>query len=157
VPRDHAEGDDQDGLWQELRSIIGSSDPVPATVLQAARDSFTWRTVDAELAALAFDSLIDQPRIGAVRGPAASRLLTFDSPNLTIEVEVTVVGAGRQLVGQLVPHQQTLVTIRHRGGTIAVQTDALGRFMAEGLQPGPSSLHCQVGGAAVVVTDWVAL
>lgn len=44
------------------------------------------------------------------------------------------------------PHQQTLVTVRHRG-RLVVKTDAFGRFTAEDLQPGTSSLRCQVGGA----------
>ena len=47
---------DDDALLAALRRIPRHADPVPGPVLEAARGSFTWRTIDAELAELAYDS-----------------------------------------------------------------------------------------------------
>ena len=58
----------QKPLWQELRAAIATADPVPPEVLRAARESFTWRTIDAELAALTYDSVIDRPTSNVTRG-----------------------------------------------------------------------------------------
>ncbi len=41
-----------DELLGMLRAALEASDPVPEAVLDAARASFTWRMIDAELAAL---------------------------------------------------------------------------------------------------------
>ena len=44
------------------------SEPVPADVVAAAKATFTWRTIDAELAALTFDSVADADALAGVRG-----------------------------------------------------------------------------------------
>lgn len=149
----------QQPLWQELRAVIVTADPVPPEVLQAARESFTWRTIDAELAALAYDSVVDRPTSDVTRGSAGPRMLTFEASGLTVELEVTTKGSRRQLVGQLIPPQPASVAVRHHGGTALVEADELGRFSADELPRGPSSLRCHLGGGEEppVVTDWVAL
>ena len=48
-----------DDLLRELGRVVTAADPVPPEVIAAAKASFTWRTIDAELAELAFDSLLD--------------------------------------------------------------------------------------------------
>ena len=79
-------------LLDELRRAASQFDPPPPTVVEAARSSFTWRTIDAELAALVFDSGVDQP-VTALRGGEGPRLMTFSSSGLDIEVEVINLGA----------------------------------------------------------------
>jgi hypothetical protein len=78
-------------LLEELRRTAGRYDPPPASVVEAARGSLSWRTIDAELAALAFDSAVDQP-VSAIRGADGPRQLAFDAPGLSIEVEVSPAG-----------------------------------------------------------------
>ena len=95
-------GPEDEALLQELRAAARRFDPPPDSVLEAARASLTWRTIDAELAALEFDSAVDLAAT-AVRGGEGPRLLTFAAPGLNIEVEVSPIGPRRQLVGQLVP------------------------------------------------------
>jgi hypothetical protein len=34
--------DDHDPLWRQLQAVLAKADPVPAEVLQAARDAFAW-------------------------------------------------------------------------------------------------------------------
>ncbi len=152
--------DEDSELWEELRMAIQEADPVPPEVLRAARESFTWRTIDAELAALTYDSAVDGPATSVVRGSEGPRLLSFEASELSVELEVTAVGARRRLVGQLVPPQPARVEIRHHAGRSLVEADELGRFRTEELAAGPSSLRCHLSdpsGAAPVVTDWVML
>ena len=39
-----------DRLLQELASALDATDPVPERFIEAAKESFTWRTIDIELA-----------------------------------------------------------------------------------------------------------
>lgn len=153
------ESDGHTHLVEELRRVMGVVDPVPAYVLDAARGSYTWRTIDAELAELAYDSATDS-EAALARSADARRLLTFESPGLSVEVEVTSGAPERRLVGQLVPPQRAEIEIRHSGGTLKVTADELGRFAAEGVAPGPVSLLCRVGDATeprTVATDWLVI
>lgn len=155
-----AEGDDprETGIIGKLRGLAGQFDPEPREVAEAARASFTWRTIDAELAELAYDSLLDEAGLAVLRSAEGPRLLTFEAPGLTVDVEVTALGAERRLVGQLVPPQAAELEVRHRGGVVSVQADDRGRFSAGGIAAGPASLVCRLpGGAAPVETDWIAL
>jgi hypothetical protein len=160
-PGQDPESDEHERLWRVLAAVVGETDPVPPEVLQSGRDSFAWRTIDAELAALTYDSATEHPVVAVVRASEGPRLVTFEAPDLTVEVEVTVLGARRRLLGQLFPPQPALVTVRdHQGGTVAVEADELGRFRAEDLPAGLCSLRCQLAGTeqgAAVVTDWIVL
>src|SRR5437773_988059 len=63
-------------MLAELRSVIDEVDAPPADVVAAAKASFTWRTVDADLAELAeitFDSLVDEEAGTLVRGAGPPR------------------------------------------------------------------------------------
>ena len=77
----------------ELRAIFGHLDPVPQLLDEAARAAFTWRTVDAELAELMRDSAEAEDEAGLlVRSAGGPRQLSFESPHLGIEIEVTATG-----------------------------------------------------------------
>ncbi|MDP9070216.1 MAG: hypothetical protein M3N68_02810 [Actinomycetota bacterium] len=146
-----------DLLLSELRTLAQQVTPVPEEMLNAARGSFCWRRIDAELASLAHDSVLDQQG-NLVRGESAPRLLSFEGPGLTVEVEVAATPTGRRLVGQLVPARRGEVEIRHPGGSITVEADQGGRFRADGVVPGTMSLRCQVPGSSpplAVETAWV--
>ncbi len=151
---DHdASGDDD--LLRELRAVVGQVDPVPPEMVAAARASFIWRTIDAELAQLTSDSVLDADRMAAVRGVGTPELLTFEASGLTVEVETAVGPDGLRLLGQLVPAQPAHIEIRHGGGTTAVDADDMGRFTAAGLRLGPISVRCRTAaGDLAVDTDW---
>ena len=146
-------------LLHALRAVAGSADPVPPAVVQAARDSFTWRTIDAELAELAYDSLLDDALLVGVRGGDGPRSLTFETADVVVEVEVLDAGEHRRLLGQLVPPRPAEIQVRHSGGLVTVDADEVGRFTAAGVAPGPVSLRCRVAGtdAAPVETPWVVV
>jgi hypothetical protein len=153
-------GPEDEALLRELRAAARRFDPPPDSVLEAARASLTWRTIDAELAALEFDSAVD-PAATAVRsGGEEPRLLTFAAPGLNIEVEVSPIGPRRQLVGQLVPAQPARIDVRHAGGVTTVRADQFGRFDVDTISAGPVSLRCHLGdvpSSLPVVTEWIPL
>jgi hypothetical protein len=157
---DHAENledAEYEALLAELRHA-GELEAVPRDMVAAAKAAIIWRTMDAELAELTYDSSTEDPALAGVRSSAASRLLTFEAPGLVVEVESLDAGARRRLVGQLVPAQAGRVQVRHGGGTVEVDADHLGRFIADDVVPGPVSLRCSgAEGTAPVVTDWVVV
>ena len=136
-----------DDLLERLRRAMSHADPVPAGVAAAAKAAFIWRTIDAELAELADDALLEAGAGGVlVRGGAgAERLLTFESPELTVELEAASTGRSRRILGQLIPPQQARIEVRHGGGTAAVDTDEMGVFALVDLAPGPVSIRCRPG------------
>jgi len=147
-------------LERELRGIVAQIEPVPPGLFAAAVGAFAWRTVDADLAELVFDSLVDHDQAALVRGSGQGRMLSFRAGSLTIEVEVTAKGNSRKLIGQLLPPQRAQVDIRHGDNVATIEADELGRFSAGRLQAGPVSLRCRPGPESVqplVVTDWVAI
>jgi hypothetical protein len=153
------EPDDTD-LEEELRRAVARLDGVPPPLFQAAVDSYTWRAVDAELAELVFDSVVDSGRAGAVRGPGQPRLLSFDADGLSIDVEVSGMGPARTLIGQIVPPQPASVEVRQGDEVTALDADELGRFRSGPLGSGPFRLACSVGTELArrrVATEWVAI
>lgn len=144
-----------DRLLTELQDALQAADPVPADVLATAKASFTWRTVDAELAALAFDSALDET--AGVRSEDDARHLVFRSGDL--EVEVMVAGtAPRSLTGQLVPPQPAVVELRTGEHVIASVAGPDGAFAFPTVPGGPVSLRCILEeGTKTVTTEWLHL
>src|SRR5919108_1573148 len=137
--------DDNDALLAELRALVTRSDPVPASVVHAARQAWTWRTIDAELAALVYDSALDDTALAGVRSTEAERLLTFEVGDVAVEASVTVVGERRRVVGQLVPPQSATIEVRHGGRTTEMAADEVGRFTVEDVVPGPVGIRLSLG------------
>ncbi|MEA2844411.1 MAG: hypothetical protein QOJ69_2082 [Actinomycetota bacterium] len=151
------EGQEDADLLAELGQMISHVDPVPPELLATAEASLILHTIDADLAALTYDSAVDSGGMALVRGAPATRMLTFEAPGITVELEAVAVGTRRRLVGQLVPAQAGQVEVRHRGGVVPATADELGRFVTSDIEPGPVSLRCRVQGATdpvVVDTEW---
>jgi hypothetical protein len=147
---------DDTELLADIRDVYDQLDPVPPEVVAAARGALTWLTIDADLAELTADSLIDS---AAVRSAGAPRLVSFEADGLTVEVEVAETGDTRRLVGQLVPPGPAQVTVRSAGGEHTVEADELGCFAVEGIAPGPVSLLCRLPDSPdrPVVTSWISI
>jgi hypothetical protein len=147
-------------LEEQLRQVAARFEPVPDDLMRTAVGAYTWRTIDAELAELVFDSAVDHDEAALVRGPQQDRLLSFRAGGLTIDVEIAGTGPNRSMIGQLVPPQPAAVEIRQGGGALTVEADELGRFNAGPLRAGPVRLRCSTdtqGGRRAVVTDWVTI
>src|SRR4028119_2074881 len=85
-------------LLDELRALAGRADPVPPAAILAARSAIAWRTIDAELAELTYDSVLDDS-LAAVRTSETTRLVTFEAGDAQIEVQVATLAEKRRLVG----------------------------------------------------------
>jgi hypothetical protein len=144
----------------ELRAIFGHMDPVPQLLSDGARAAFSWRTVDAELAELMRDSAeASEEEAGMlVRGGHGPRQLSFESPRIGIELEVTATGPReRRVEGQLLPPAGATITVERPGEDgLTVQADELGRFVLDGLRAGVVRLHVALGGAQIAI-PWTTI
>ncbi|MCP9989716.1 hypothetical protein ACWEV9_16985 [Streptomyces albogriseolus] len=146
---DEGPGADEELLEEELRQAASLLDPVPPALLQSAVDAFALRDLEARVAELTFDSLVDAI---PVRGAAAApRMLTFSAGEVTLDVEVTEEG----LIGQVLPPAPARVEILTgpRPATTTT-TDDMGRFTATVTPSGPFALRLHTPDE-VVMTEWL--
>ena len=142
-------------LLAELRDAISARRAVPPEFVEAAKNAFMWRNIDAELAQLTYDSTHGSELAAATRSEAASiRALTFTSPRLTIEVEVT----DDSVLGQIVPAQLATIEVQAQSGPRSViTTDEIGCFSIQPIPAGPFRLRCQTGAGTDVLTGLITL
>ncbi len=145
-------------LLEDLGAALRAADPAPGHWQFAAEGCFTWRTVDAELAEMIFDSTAPET-LALVRGPAlAERIVVFEARGLRVEIELAAVpGTARfRVTGQLVPEGAGTVELRQPGGSVVAEADASGRFHADGIVAGPLSLRWSPPGEGrPVETAWL--
>jgi hypothetical protein len=141
-----------DGLLAELAEATRRAGEPTGTMAAAADAAFSWRTIDAELAALTYDSMTDEAALVRDAG-TTSRQLVFEGAGLAVELEHTPDG----LLGQLIPPGPGAITLLGPDGELAsMDADALGLFRFDGARRGPLRLRCATG-AGEVLTDWVRL
>jgi hypothetical protein len=143
-----------DDLMAELGQALAEAQDVPAEVAEAARASYTWRTVDEELEqlTLAYDSaMVDAAHVRAAG--SAARMLVFESEDVTIEVEVN----DDVLMGQVVPVGPGRVVLEDPKGILEeTEADDGGFFLFR--RPNTNPLRFTwVAGDTRVVTQWVPL
>ncbi len=145
----HDEEFDAGLLEEELRRAAAILDPVPAELRQIAVDAYALHDLDARIAELTFDSVVDAiPVRGATDVP---RMLTFRAGEVTVDVEVTAQG----LMGQVLPPQQARIEVLSGPqSAVPVLADAMGRFTSDTPPTGPFALRLRTG-ADVVVTEWL--
>lgn len=143
-------------LLARLAAALDRYDPLPEAVIAAAKETFTWRTIDAELASLVFDSAAEE--LAGVRSTDATRQMTFRTPGVEIEL-VVLSETSRRLVGQLVPPQAAEVMLHHESDTRTAQSDSLGRFTFHDVPTGSVRLTCKLAGddGAVIQTEWTII
>ncbi|WP_431990753.1 hypothetical protein [Streptomyces albogriseolus] len=146
---DEGPGVDEELLEEELRQAASLLDPVPVALLQSAVDAFALRDLEARVAELTFDSLVDAI---PVRGAAAvPRMLTFSAGEVTLDVEVTEEG----LIGQVLPPAPARVEILTGPRPATTTTaDDMGRFTAAVTPSGPFALRLHTTDE-VVMTEWL--
>jgi hypothetical protein len=152
---------DDEVLMARLRDVFAADAP-PAEAVDLAKGLFGLRTLDAELAALTADSDSEadsEVDAVAVRGSAGTRLLSFESADLAIEIEVSGTGPVRRVVGQVVPEGAGTIEVRQPtvGGGRTVEVDGRGRFTIDDVRPEPLNLTCRRPGARPVTTQWLGI
>lgn len=142
-------------LISQLRDSLGQADPVPSDVTDFAKAAFTWRSIDAELAEMAYDSSTEDLPAG-VRSTATARMLTFEVGRWTIDVEYNE--ATRRLIGHVDPGQRLAIELHFAGGAVGIYSDAHGRFDFDDVLPGPISLVIRTSGdLEVIKTEWTVI
>ncbi|MGO9559852.1 MAG: hypothetical protein ACLPQS_13290 [Acidimicrobiales bacterium] len=160
----------REATFRRLAELAHRTDRPPREVEEAAlalnaRVAPAFRSIDDELAALAYDSDHDPQALENVRSLSSStRRLTFQAPELVLEVEVTL-GRPRTLFCQVLPPQPAVLEVRLESGTLRSQTDPFGTFHVASVPPGPLSLRCSPQGQDVrhperpapVATSWIRI
>lgn len=143
-----------EALFAALQQAIRTRQAVPPEFVEAAKSAFAWRNIDAELAQLTYDSTQAPAAAAPMRAEAASiRALTFTSPRLTVELEVTE----DSLLGQIVPAQAAMIEVQTREGPgPAAASDEIGCFSVHPIPDGPFRLLCRTGDINVL-TGWITL
>jgi hypothetical protein len=134
---------------------------VPEWFVETGKNAYAWHNIDAELAQLTYDSDSDRDQdqdrdlVAAVRSETASiRALTFTSPHLSLELEVTE----DALLGQVVPPRAGTLEVQTTAGTIATTpVDEIGCFAVEPIPASPFRLRCRTGNDTDVLTGWITL
>lgn len=121
--RDGVEPDEE--LLARLRALVARVDPVPESVVAAARACGVWRSVESDLALLTYDSASRSEDLVGVRG-TEGRLLSFRSDTMAVDLEILPGGAG--IVGEIEGPRRARVDVRHSGGSSRETADDLGRF-----------------------------
>jgi hypothetical protein len=146
---------DDDRMLAELGEAVRAAAEVPARFIAAGKAAFAWRTVDAELAALRYDSALAGPVLAGTRAEDATlRALTFVASQLTVEVEVTA----EALLGQVVPPAAGEVEIHGRNGPVGtVSIDEVGWFVVRPVPARMVRLHIHTADGRSALTQWVTL
>ena len=147
---------DDDRLLEALGDADLAARAVPPEFIQAGKALFTWRGVDAELAALTYDSALDEDLASSIRSVqhAPLRSLIFAGPELTIELQVTP----EALVGQLDPPRAGMAeTLLATGDKVATPIDETGYFVFRPPPAGDFRLWCRPATGTGVVTGWIRL
>jgi hypothetical protein len=142
---------DDDAVLDELDRALRAQAEVPPEVLAAAKSIFTWRTVNAELAALSYDSETHGEPAG-VRGASRTvRSLSFAAGDSTVELDVTA----DAMTGLVLPPLPGRVTVEQPGGDgPSVEVDEFGGFSVRPCPSGRFRLRCELG-RHCLVTDWI--
>lgn len=145
---------DDEELLAELGEALRTAREVPASFIEAGKSAFSWRDVDAELAALTQDTAVTPELAGIRAEPLSTRALTFAGAETSIEIEV----APDALHGQVVPPQAGELEVRPRAGdTRAVPVDDVGWFVVKPKPVGLFRLRLRTVAGKTVITDWTTL
>jgi hypothetical protein len=142
-----------DDLLDALGDALRSAGPIPSHVTLSGRAAWTWRSIDAELATLVFDSALEEAVSVRADGGSTARLLIFEGEQgSSVEFEVGEDG----LVGQLLPPAAGQVSLLSTdGAAVEVEADSVGCFVLP-LPGGPFRLLCRTS-ETTFTTDWVRL
>jgi hypothetical protein len=145
---------EEERIMSLLRRGLDQSDPVPPDVTSFAKAALSWRTIDAELAQLSYDST-DETTSATVRSTASARIVGFETGEWMIDLEHDA--ASGELRGQIQPAGRLEIELHVVGAVLATETDDLGRFTFEGVEAGPVALVIRVDGGEAVKTEWIVL
>jgi hypothetical protein len=145
---------DDDQLLAALQAALSAWQDIPPEFIDTARNAYSWLNIDAELAQVAYDSAHDLDTVAGLRSePASTRVLTFASEQLTIELEVSE----DTLLGQVIPAGPGAIEFQPpTGAAVTVTADDLGCFRVSPVPAMPFRLNCRTAAGADLLTGWVS-
>ena len=145
---------DDDRLMTALAEALQAERDVPREFIEAGQAAFTWHSIDAELAALTFDSETETMAAAVRSAEPAPRFLTFTAADLTIGLEI----GQDEVIGQIVPPQPGHVDAYSvHGAALTATVNEIGFFIIRSLPASPFRLHCQADSGISVLTAWITL
>jgi hypothetical protein len=147
-------GCDDEELLAALQQALSTRRAVPPEFVETGKNAFAWHNIDAELAELTYDSTRGADHLAYTRAEStAVRALTFTSPRLTIELEVTE----DSLLGQVLPPQAATIEVQARTGAgRVVHMGEIGSFTIRPIPRSRFRLCCRAAGIDVL-TSWITL
>lgn len=144
-----------DELFAVLEEALREERDVPADFVEAGKAVFALHSIDAELAALVYDSLANALPAAATRAPRASiRELTLASRELKIHIQVTATA----LHGQIVPPQRGEIEVQMTNRSPQViEIDEQGWFTVAPIPRVSFRLLCCTQAGTSVLTDWLSV
>lgn len=144
---------DDDELLAVLGEALREERDVPAYFVETGKAVFAGCPIEAELAALIYDSLVDALPVPAIRASRATiRELTFATPELKIHVQLTT----SALRGQVVPPQCGELEVHMTGrASRTIEIDEQGWFTITPVPRGSFRLLCRMPGGVSALTDWL--
>jgi len=148
-------GWDDERLLAALSEAMKARQAVPSWFIETGKNAFAWHNIDAELAQLTYDSNEDRREAAVMRSETASiRALTFTSPHLSVELEVTE----NSLLGQVIPPRAGALEIHTRAGEISTtEVDEIGCFAVDPIPDSPFRLRCHTADGTDVLTGWITI
>ncbi len=146
---------DDDRLLDALGDALRAG-PVPEDLVEAGRRAYAAHDIDAQFAALIYDSARDDRAepVATRAEPAFLRAMTFGSAGLTIDIEINE----DAILGQLLPPHAGMVNVQlAKGEGITVPIDEAGGFVVRPIPSASFRLHCHTGAGVSVLTDWISL
>jgi hypothetical protein len=145
---------DDEHLLTVLGEALRARQAVPAWFVETGKSAYAWHNIDAELARLTYDSSHDTMGAAVTRAEAASiRSLTFTSPHLSLELEVT----GNSLLGQVIPPRAGTLETLARAGVTTSPVDEIGCFAVDPIPASPFRLRYRTTDGTDVLTGWITL
>ena len=142
----------------KLRAVTSEADPVPEAVLDAATAAFALRTLDAELAELVADSLVDDAAVVTRAVVSDVRMLSFACGDVSVEVDVeTDPSSGSLRLHGFAVGAAVEVVIVRASSRSSVPLAAGGRFDAGLVEPGPLRLELTTPDGHRVTTAWISI
>lgn len=138
-----------DELMAKLHESLLAGLPHPPGVTATSEMTFAWRTVDADLAALSYDSSMEEL---TVRSGGEVRTLSFELDD-DVRIDLRIDAERTRLVGQIEPGAEGVAELAHRDGLEVAEVDDFGVFVFEAIAAGPVSIRVKVGDRSVR-TEW---
>jgi hypothetical protein len=146
-----------DRLESRLRHLAAEADPVPESVVSDAKALFALRDLDAELAQLVADSLVDEPAVLTRALISDVRMLSFAHDDVTIELDIdTDPVTGRiSLRGIVAGGTGELVLVRTGERVPIPLVD--GQFALSLAVGGPIRLELREDSGRRITTSWITV